>query len=63
MKVIIDNHQIEFPLIDKIRYIESSNYIELSDYIGLSDYIELSDYRIIGPPSFEIGTQKGPNFL
>ena len=45
MKAIIDNHQIEFQFIDKIRYIELSDYIVLSDYIELSDYIGL--YRII----------------
>ena len=33
MKAIIDNHQIEFQFIDKIRYIELLDYIELSDYI------------------------------
>ena len=44
MKVIIDNHQIEFQFIDKIRYIELSDYIKLSDYIELSNYIELLDY-------------------
>ena len=44
MKVIIDNHQIEFQFIDKIRYIELSDYIELSNYIELSDYIELLVY-------------------
>ena len=43
---IIDNHQIEFQFIDKIRYIELSDHIELSDYIELSDFIELSDKSI-----------------
>ena len=37
---------IDFPLLDKIRYIELSDYIKLSDYMELSDYIEF--YRMIG---------------
>ena len=33
MKMIIDNHQIEFQFIDKIRYIELLDYIDLLDCI------------------------------
>ena len=41
MKVIIDNHQIEFQFIDKIRY------IELSDYIGLYRIIRFISHRVL----------------